>query len=63
MNDKHFSVDQLCLCAKREVAQRKRVYRRLVSQGTMTEQSAEREIAMMQAIADYFEDQTQPKLL
>lgn len=61
--ENRFSLDQLHVCAKREVAQRKRVYGRMVAAGTMSAVTAEREIAMMQAIADFLETQTQPKLL
>lgn len=38
--------------AKREVAYRRRVYARLIANGRMTQQKADREIAVMQAIAD-----------
>ncbi len=41
-------------CAKREVRMRKRVYPRWVAQGKMTQAQADREIAIMEAIAaDY----------
>ncbi|RVH81731.1 hypothetical protein CN204_24060 [Sinorhizobium meliloti] len=39
-------------CAAREVKQRRWVYSRLVAEGRMRQQSAEREIEVMQAIAD-----------
>ena len=58
-----FSFDQLAACARREVAQRRSVYRRLVATDRMSQETADREIAMMQAIADLLETQTQPKLL
>lgn len=38
--------------AQREVQQRHRVYRRLVENGKMTQGEADRQIAIMQAIAD-----------
>ncbi|MER8387250.1 hypothetical protein [Mesorhizobium sp. M0968] len=41
-------------CADREVKQRRRVYPRLVSEGRMTQQLADRQTALMEAIAtDY----------
>ncbi|MCF6120837.1 hypothetical protein L2449_28850 [Mesorhizobium muleiense] len=41
-------------CAEREVKQRQRVYPRLVSEGRMTQQLADRQTALMVAIAaDY----------
>jgi hypothetical protein len=58
-----FSFDQLEKCARRELGQRRRVYRGLVLRGVMSEATAEREIAMMAAIADFLETQSQPKLL
>jgi hypothetical protein len=39
-------------CAEREVAQRKRVYFRLVGEGKMSGKFADKQIAIMQAIAD-----------
>lgn len=42
-------------CAKREVGQRKYVYGRRVEAGTMKKVAADREIAVMQAIADDYE--------
>lgn len=39
-------------CAMREVAQRTRVYMRLMNAGKMSEAKAAREIALMRAIAD-----------
>lgn len=38
--------------AQREVQQRQRVYRRLVENGKMKQADADRQIAIMQAIAD-----------
>jgi len=45
----------LAACAKREVAQRRRVYARLVVTGRMEQAKADKEIALMQAIADHFQ--------
>lgn len=42
-------------CAEREVKQRNRVYPRLVENGRMTKEAAEREIAMMKEIAEDYE--------
>lgn len=51
-----FSHEALRQCALREVSQRNRVYNRLVDQQKMTQEKADREIAMMQAIADHFDE-------
>lgn len=56
-----FTIAELCECAKREVKQRKHVYARLVYQGKMDQKEAEREIALMRAIAEYFDAKTNPK--
>jgi hypothetical protein len=57
-----FSIDELCAAARREVAQRKKVYPRLVRDGKMSSDEAARQIALMEAIADLLESQQQPKL-
>jgi hypothetical protein len=57
-----FTIDQLCACARREVAFRKRVYPRLIQNGKLTAQKAEEEIALMNAITDLLESQQQPRL-
>jgi hypothetical protein len=49
-------------CARRELTQRRRVYRRLVSEGKMEQADATHEIAMMQVIADYFDSIKNPRL-
>jgi hypothetical protein len=59
----NFPDEELAACARRELAQRKRVYPRLVSKGKMDQGTAELEIAMMKQNAEYFENKTQPKLL
>lgn len=46
-----FTVGQLAQCAEREVAQRRKVYSRLVERQQMTQAAADREIAMMLEIA------------
>jgi hypothetical protein len=58
-----FSDVELANCARRELAQRRRVYRRLLSNQRMDQKTANTEIAMMEQIAEYFENKTQPKLL
>ena len=57
-----FSIDDLVACARRELGHRKRVYRRLVAEGRMEQEDAEREIAMMGAIRENLEAQQQPRL-
>lgn len=57
-----FSILDLIQCARRELGQRKRVYRRLVSEGRMEPAEAEREIALMQAIRENLESQQQRHL-
>jgi hypothetical protein len=46
-----FTLDQLCRCAERDVRQRKREYPRLVMAMKMSQDEADREIAMMAEIA------------
>lgn len=49
-----FTAAELAACARREVAQRERVYPRLITSGKMDRRTAERQIAMMEQIArDY----------
>jgi hypothetical protein len=57
-----YSIDELCACVRREISQRKRVYRRLVAEGKLDADTAAREIAMMEAIRDNLESQQQPRL-
>ncbi len=47
------SVEDMAVCAEREVAYRQRVYPRWVKLGRMTQAKADREIAAMQAIVDH----------
>jgi len=58
-----FSDTELAACARRELAQRKRVYPRLVSEGKMDQKTAAVGIRMMARIAEFFEARTQPSLL
>lgn len=53
---------ELAECARREVKQRQRVYARLVEAGKMSGAKADHEIALMTAIADYFETRANPSL-
>jgi uncharacterized membrane protein len=62
MKKTEFTIDELVACARREVAQRHRVYGRLVAFEKMTQEEAEREIALMKAIRENLEDQQQPRL-
>jgi hypothetical protein len=57
-----FTVTELCACARRELALRKKVYPRRVKDDYMSAEDAERENAMMRAIANHFEDLKEPKL-
>lgn len=57
-----FSIEDLIACARRELAQRHRVYARLVAAGKMSGKDADREIALMAAILDNLENQQSPKL-
>ena len=61
MNTK-FTDDDLAKCARRELSQRRRVYARLVKEQKMDSESAGIEIAMMEQIAEYFEDKAHPQL-
>jgi hypothetical protein len=63
MNNTKFSFEELHRCARRELAQRRRVYPRLVGAERMSQETADREVAMMSQIAEYFEAKNQPKLL
>jgi hypothetical protein len=57
-----FSINDLVACARRELAQRRRVYRKLVATGKMAQEDADREIALMEAIRENLENQQRPKL-
>jgi hypothetical protein len=45
-------IERQVVCAQREVAQRQRVYPRLVASGRMTQAQADEEITIMQAIVE-----------
>ena len=57
-----FSIEDLLACVRRELGQRRRVYRRLVGMGKMAQEDSEREIALMEAIRENLENQQEPKL-
>jgi hypothetical protein len=42
-------------CAERELKYRQRVYERLVERGTMTKRQCDRELELMQAIAEDYQ--------
>lgn len=63
MTSTNFTCEQLEKCAKRELSYRRRVYPRLVRTEAMSQETANREIAMMSAIAQCFEDLNQPRFL
>lgn len=52
MANSAFDLIDLARCAQREVAQRQRVYPRLVAKGQLRQETAMAEIARMRAIAD-----------
>lgn len=52
-----FSFDDLQQCAERELRMRKRVYGRWVSEGRIKQAWADREIAMMEEIANHLKRQ------
>jgi hypothetical protein len=54
---------ELAACARRELAHRKRVYRRLVGEHKMSQAECDKEISMMREIAEIFEERHQPKLI
>lgn len=51
-----FTWSELASCAEREVKQRRRVYEGLVARRRMSRQTADREIALMEAIAKHMRD-------
>lgn len=53
MTDK-FTATELQACAKRELGWRRHVYPNRVADGRMEQAKADREIAMMEAIAEHY---------
>jgi hypothetical protein len=56
------TLDDLIDCVKREIAFRKRVYKRMVDFENMDPEAAEREILLMNAVLENLQSQKQPKL-
>jgi hypothetical protein len=56
------TLDDLIECVRREIAFRKRVYKRMVAFENMDPQAAEREIFLMNAVLENLESQKQPNL-
>lgn len=54
-----FSAFELAACAEREVGFRQHVYSRRVEAGKMPKTTADREIAMMRAIAEKLREESQ----
>lgn len=46
------SIENQILCVKREIMMRKRAYPRWVSDGRMTQEGADKELAAMQAVLE-----------
>lgn len=62
MEPPKFELIDLIQAARREVALRRRVYPRWITEGKISSENAEREIGLMSAILDNLESQSQPKL-
>jgi hypothetical protein len=58
-----YTTKEMADCVRREIAMRRRVYGRRVSEGTMDPDLAAKEIAMMLAVLEIIQSQEQPKLL
>ena len=56
MTEPGFTNEQLRKCAERELRLRRQVYPGRVERGRMTQQQADRELALMEAILAYFSD-------
>ena len=57
-----FDILALVKCARRELEFRRRVYPRLIGEGRLSAQTAEREIELMKAIVENLEKQGEPFL-
>ena len=62
MEPPKFDLLDLIQAARREVAFRRRVYPRLIAQGKLSREDAERETFLMIAILENLEDQSQLRL-
>lgn len=58
-----YNYARMAACAKRELKHRRRVYWHAVADQRMTQEQAEEEIAVMEAIFNYFDELANPKLL
>ena len=58
-----FTATEKLKCLEREVAYRKRVYARMVAEKKMTETLADRQISIMEQIADDYRPQAASELL
>lgn len=58
-----YSTHDKLLCVERELRMRRRVYPRAVTDRRMTAEEAEREIDVMEAIAQDYRQQLQPDLI
>lgn len=58
-----YSTHDKLLCIERELRMRRRVYPRAVTDRRMTAEEAEREIDVMEAIAQDYRQQLQPDLI
>jgi hypothetical protein len=58
-----YSIHDKLLCVERELRMRRRVYPRAVTDRRMTAEEAEREIDVMEAIAQDYRQQLQPDLI
>jgi hypothetical protein len=58
----NYSIIELVRCVEREIAWRKRVYRRAVAAGRMDPELAQAEIEMMETVAENLRCQQSPKL-
>lgn len=58
-----FTIEDQVACVEREIRQRHRVYGRLVSSGKLRKETADREIAAMQAVLETLKHQQNATLL
>jgi hypothetical protein len=57
-----YGIEELIGCVRREIEERRRVYRRLVAELKMDAETAQREIGMMEAVRDKLEELEHPRL-
>lgn len=63
MPEREFTNTELRKCAERELRLRKQVYPGRIERGRMTQQQADRELLMMEAILAYFTEREQSERL